>query len=718
MKFYWVLILCLLTLLQAETLFEVKDSANNKVLDVSTDGLRVMNEGDTLMVISADAIRANIGTTQRGLSRSFSVTTTSSVKGKGLINALEVDAESAYMTSQEGKYTDFSAKNIFIGLNAGVSTTLGVPYSYSGMYNLFIGNYAGQYNTSGYFNTFTGYMAGHTSTTATHNTFYGYQAGMNNDTGSYNTAIGYQAGYEMSGGYNNNVMGYRAGYLTSSGHDNVFIGTEAGRGNSSGNFNVALGYNSGYSLNNGSSNIFMGNESGVNTSSGNNNIFLGFQSGLNNTLGHNNIFMGYQAGYANNSGTSNQFMGFRSGMSNTTGSNNMFEGYESGENNTTGYENLFLGYRSGNANTTGIRNVCLGAFAGHIFTEGNNNVMIGRGAGGYAKTSSSNNVFIGNNSGGSGTYSGNIFIGNSAGYWETGSNKLYIDNSDTSTPLIYGDFATDFIKINGKLGVGINPLYKIHAVDETTNVDDAAVYGKHAVTASYGIGVQGEGGYRGVYGTSNYIGIYGIGTGTSTCYGIYGNANVAGTGIRYGVYGTATGGATNYAGYFSGNVYVTGNLNANDYIEFKSDHPTDPGNKILTHSSVSSSEMLNVYSGNVILDGEGNATLEMPEWFESYNAEFRYQLTGIGSSAPGLYISDELNNGRFGIAGGNPGMKVSWMVTAVRDDNYAKANPMQVVSEKKEKEKGYYLTPEVFGRSKDRSIESLYEREAEKERVK
>ena len=36
--------------------------------------------------------------------------------------------------------------------------------------------------------------------------------------------------------------------------------------------------------------------------------------------------------------------------------------------------------------------------------------------------------------------SGNVFLGNEAGYKETGSNKLYIDNSDTSTPLIYGQF--------------------------------------------------------------------------------------------------------------------------------------------------------------------------------------------------------------------------------------------------------------------------------------
>ena len=43
------------------------------------------------------------------------------------------------------------------------------------------------------------------------------------------------------------------------------------------------------------------------------------------------------------------------------------------------------------------------------------------------------------------------FIGYRAGYNETGSNKLYIANSDTSTPLIYGDFSTAQLKIHGLL---------------------------------------------------------------------------------------------------------------------------------------------------------------------------------------------------------------------------------------------------------------------------
>ena len=66
----------------SETLFEVKDSSNNKVLDVSTDGLRILNQGDTVMVISSNEIKANLES-GKGLSRTFSVTTSSS-KGSGI----------------------------------------------------------------------------------------------------------------------------------------------------------------------------------------------------------------------------------------------------------------------------------------------------------------------------------------------------------------------------------------------------------------------------------------------------------------------------------------------------------------------------------------------------------------------------------------------------------------------------------------------------------
>ena len=47
--------------------------------------------------------------------------------------------------------------------------------------------------------------------------------------------------------------------------------------------------------------------------------------------------------------------------------------------------------------------------------------------------------------------------------------------------------------------------------------------------------------------------------------------------------------------------------------------------------------MTNMYNGNANLDAMGEAWVEMPEWFEAPNQDFRYQLTCIGGSSTRLY---------------------------------------------------------------------------------
>jgi hypothetical protein len=62
---------------------------------------------------------------------------------------------------------------------------------------------------------------------------------------------------------------------------------------------------------------------------------------------------------------------------------------------------------------------------------------------------------VGSGSGSSNIGSSNVFIGNQAGSAEAGSNKLYIDNSNTTSPLIYGDFTdgSEVLAFNGKVGI-------------------------------------------------------------------------------------------------------------------------------------------------------------------------------------------------------------------------------------------------------------------------
>jgi hypothetical protein len=107
-----------------------------------------------------------------------------------------------------------------------------------------------------------------------------------------------------------------------------------------------------------------------------------------------------------------------------------------------------------------------------------------------------------------------------------------------------------------------------------------------------------------------------------------------------------------------------------------------------------SSERLNLYNGNIILDDNGEATITLPDWFEALNENYRYQLTPIGGAAPNLYIAKEVVNNQFSIAGGSSRMKISWQISGTRKDDYAKATPVKVVVDKPVSERGkYWNTP-------------------------
>jgi hypothetical protein len=137
---------------------------------------------------------------------------------------------------------------------------------------------------------------------------------------------------------------------------------------------------------------------------------------------------------------------------------------------------------------------------------------------------------------------------------------------------------------------------------------------------------------------------------------------------------------------------------------FKIDHPLYPDKKYLYHSSVESSEMMDMYTGNVTLNVSGQATVQLPDWFEALNKDFRYELTSLGRPQPGVYIAEEVSDNRFKIAGGKPGGRVSWQVTGVRHDAYAKAYPIPVEEDKPQGESGHYLIPELFGATKEQGI--------------
>jgi hypothetical protein len=228
------------------------------------------------------------------------------------------------------------------------------------------------------------------------------------------------------------------------------------------------------------------------------------------------------------------------------------------------------------------------------------------------------------------------------------------------------------------------------------------VTGANSLTASGGTtggaGVQATGGV-GQFGVNGGPGVVATGGNNTDCFGH------AGDGIDA-FAGTGTVGAPNgLAGSFTGDVHISGKLNVSGTKSFRIDHPLDPANRYLYHAALESSEVLNLYTGNVVLDGSGEATVQLPEWFEVLNRDFRYQLTAVGAPAPNLHVAQEIQNHSFRIGGGAGGIKVSWQVTAVRQDAWEKVHPMAVEVEKPPRERGYYINIELFGAPPERSID-------------
>jgi len=224
----------------------------------------------------------------------------------------------------------------------------------------------------------------------------------------------------------------------------------------------------------------------------------------------------------------------------------------------------------------------------------------------------------------------------------------------------------------------------------------AGVRGINNGTGVLGIGVYGSqaGSGAGVYGTAvRGRGVYGSATST--------------TGTNYGIYGRTSSGA-GYAGYFSGRVHVAGTLSKTSG-SFKIDHPLDPANKYLYHSFVESPDMMNIYNGNVMMDGNGEAWVVLPEWFGALNYDFRYQLTAVGTPGPNLYIAQEIKGNRFKIAGGAAGAKISWQVTGIRQDPYAEKYRIPVEEDKPVEERGHFIHPEIYGQPASLSVEAAHE---------
>lgn len=183
--------------------------------------------------------------------------------------------------------------NTFVGKNAGIEATPGLPNSWNGK----------------------------------ENTFFGTNAGYSNTTGSLNTAVGFKALYSNEFGQANNAFGYRALFSNISGCANDAWGYLALRSNTTGCGNTAFGWNILSSNTTGDYNVATGGNALQQNTTGNYNIAYGPQALIYNKTGNYNIASGSNALYYNVSGNSNVAIGDNSGPFDSDFSNTIALGF-------------------------------------------------------------------------------------------------------------------------------------------------------------------------------------------------------------------------------------------------------------------------------------------------------------------------------------------------------------------------------------------------------
>lgn len=259
---------------------------------------------------------------------------------------------------------------------------------------------------------------------------------------------------------------------------------------------------------------------------------------------------------------------------------------------------------------------------------------------------------------------------------------------------VVGDGEGDGVLGRSPGGIGVNAISSTYM----------AVYGK--VELGNNPSIMGESPTDTRYGyLGGMVGVFGMNGSYSASLG----ASDAGVSSGYnGINKRARLSTSTHAAYLEGAVQIIGNLTVSGTINggsksFFIDHPLEPEDKYLAHVSVESPEMNTMYSGTVTLDGDGAATVRLPAYFDAINTDVRYQLTCIGGWA-NVYIAEKVKDNQFRIAGGTPGLEVSWLLIGVRNDNWARRNRVVPEQEKAPTDRGQYLHPEAFDQPESRGI--------------
>ncbi len=423
-----------------EALFEVRNKAGHIVFAVYNEGVRIyVSDGDAkgpkggfaiggfglvkqndqnYFFVSGDSIRAYIDSTSiKGVKGGFAIGGFNYTKGVSQ-EYMKVTRDSARIyiknKSDKGPKGGFAIGGF--GQTKGFNNFLNVTPDSTRIF------------TS---DTLTGFGVGNIST--------GKPVNFMKLTPS-NYLIGHLAGKALTTGIYNVVMGYHAGEKLTIGGGNVLFGYEAGKNVVSGTSNFFAGPSAGYNVTTARRSITIGEGSGYYFQEGEHNIYIGYAAGMGLGIGEGggsyNVYLGSSAGYRVCNGDANVLLGDRSAAEMINGSRNVMIGALTNylwdgvrRSADTCYDNIYIGFTAAASNYYGRRNVIIGSKANGELTPS-----------GF-------------------TGSGNVFIGNETGYYEKGSDKLYIDNSNTSTPLIYGNFmdGSETLIFHGNVGIGTSP---------------------------------------------------------------------------------------------------------------------------------------------------------------------------------------------------------------------------------------------------------------------
>ena len=211
-------------------------------------------------------------------------------------------------------------------------------------------------------------------------------------------------------------------------------------------------------LNTGNS-VFLGDSAGYSDDlTSNYNVLIGGSAGLESVNAKRNVGIGYQVLRENVDDDDNIAIGNYASRLAFTARRNVAIGAKALLKNTISDQNIAIGFSAMELHATRNNSVSIGIESMQIDTNSQNMVALGTRS--LASILSDNsNVAIGYQAGRLNAGSNSVYLGCNSGSSSGSNNRLFVDNSFTTDPLLYGNFSSNNLTINGSMFVSSNISY-------------------------------------------------------------------------------------------------------------------------------------------------------------------------------------------------------------------------------------------------------------------